>query len=61
MAERNAGRPWTTTEDRLLTEAVHEFGETDQWKTIAVRVPGRTNKACRKVAHSNVIGITKDF
>jgi hypothetical protein len=48
MTERNVGRPWTAHEDRLLTEAVHHYGENDNWKAIAVTVPGRTNKACRK-------------
>ncbi|KAI0274883.1 Homeodomain-like protein [Gloeopeniophorella convolvens] len=48
MAERITGRPWTAYEDLLLSRAVAEFeGEAD-WKTIAERVPGRTNKACRK-------------
>jgi len=49
MAERITGRPWSAYEDLLLSKAVAEFdGETD-WKTIAQHVPGRTNKACRKV------------
>ncbi|EIN13381.1 hypothetical protein PUNSTDRAFT_129070 [Punctularia strigosozonata HHB-11173 SS5] len=42
------GRPWTTEEDELLKQAVAVHGETDMWKTIALSVPGRTNKACRK-------------
>ena len=46
----NIGRPWTPREDALLTEAVLKYGEnTEKWKTIALFVPGRTNKACRKV------------
>jgi hypothetical protein len=48
MTER-VGRPWTTDEDGLLKQAVAVHGETDMWKTIALSVPGRTNKACRKV------------
>ncbi|PFH50771.1 hypothetical protein AMATHDRAFT_3627 [Amanita thiersii Skay4041] len=48
LAERNLGRPWTDEEDRLLTDAVKIHGERDRWKTIALSVPGRTNKACRK-------------
>ncbi|KAI0047821.1 hypothetical protein FA95DRAFT_1605769 [Auriscalpium vulgare] len=48
MAERNTGRPWTTPEDDLLRHAVETAGENADWKTIALRVPGRTNKACRK-------------
>ncbi|KAF9458340.1 hypothetical protein BDZ94DRAFT_1270889 [Collybia nuda] len=48
MAERNLGRPWTDEEDTLLTAAVKVHGEQDNWKTVALSVPGRTNKACRK-------------
>jgi hypothetical protein len=32
-----------------LTTAVKLHGEQDNWKTIALSVPGRSNKACRKV------------
>jgi hypothetical protein len=45
----HTGTPWTADEDRLLTQAVAIHGEADQWKMIALCVPGRTNKACRKV------------
>jgi hypothetical protein len=45
----HTGRPWTAAEDHLLTQAVALHGEADQWKAIALCVPGRTNKACRKV------------
>lgn len=47
--ERAFGRPWSTDEDNLLKQAVAVHGENDNWKTIALSVPGRTNKACRKV------------
>lgn len=47
--ERAVGRPWTTDEDTLLRQAVATHGENDQWKAVALSVPGRTNKACRKV------------
>ena len=47
--ERGVGKPWTPEEDKLLTQAVAIHGEVDNWKTIALSVPGRTNKACRKV------------
>ncbi|KAI5119921.1 hypothetical protein M0805_000886 [Coniferiporia weirii] len=48
-AQGNLGRPWTPYEDKLLTDAVRIYGEnTEKWKTIALSVPGRTNKACRK-------------
>jgi hypothetical protein len=49
MTERNQGRPWTAREDHLLTQAVALHGENDNWKMIALAVPQRTNKACRKV------------
>lgn len=35
--------------DQLLKDAVAEHGEHDNWKNIALCIPGRTNKACRKV------------
>ena len=45
------GRPWTPEEDEKLINAVHVHGDnTEKWKTIASAVPGRTNKACRKVS-----------
>jgi hypothetical protein len=49
-AERIVGRPWNTYEDDLLKQAVAIHGENDKWKTVALSVPGRTNKACRKVS-----------
>ena len=49
MAERNIGRPWSAQEDHLLINAVNQHGPGDNWKVIALAVPGRTNKACRKV------------
>lgn len=48
MAERNISRPWSEEEDALLRAGVAEHGEIDNWKTIALTIPGRTNKACRK-------------
>lgn len=55
MAARNAGRPWTSEEDAQLIQAVQTHGDNDDWRTadwrtIANSVPGRTNKACRKVS-----------
>ena len=49
MADRNIGKPWSPHEDKLLTQAIAVHGEVDKWKIIALSVPGRTNKACRKV------------
>ncbi|KDR84868.1 hypothetical protein GALMADRAFT_217949 [Galerina marginata CBS 339.88] len=48
MAERIVSRPWSEEEDLLLRQAVAHYGENDNWKTIALSIPGRTNKACRK-------------
>ncbi|KAJ7655235.1 hypothetical protein DFH06DRAFT_1201998 [Mycena polygramma] len=39
---------WTPREDELLIRAVANFGDHDNWKIVALAVPGRTNKACRK-------------
>ncbi|KAK7064591.1 transcriptional activator Myb [Favolaschia claudopus] len=39
---------WTAQEDAQLTAAVRNFGDTENWKTVALAVPGRSNKACRK-------------
>lgn len=50
MKERGVGTPWTAEEDNLLRHAVALHGECDNWKQVAVFVPGRTNKACRKVS-----------
>jgi hypothetical protein len=40
----------TVTEDVLLTAAVKLHGEQDNWKNIALSVPGRMNKACTSVS-----------
>lgn len=53
MSQDRVGKPWTKEEDELLTQAVAVHGEVDNWKTIALSVPGRTNKACRKVGSMN--------
>ncbi|KAJ1896224.1 hypothetical protein LPJ66_004123, partial [Kickxella alabastrina] len=40
---------WTTEEDRLLRVGVRVYGpNTESWPRIAMLVPGRTNKSCRK-------------
>ncbi|KAF9243835.1 hypothetical protein BU15DRAFT_42731 [Melanogaster broomeanus] len=52
MAERTIARPWTAKEDELLANAVVIHGEVDNWKAVALSVPGRTNKACRKASRS---------
>lgn len=49
MTENRVGQPWTPYEDNLLIQAVAIHGENDNWKNVALCVPGRTNKACRKV------------
>jgi hypothetical protein len=50
MLERSVGRPWSAQEDDLLANAVVLHGEVDNWKAVALSVPGRTNKACRKAS-----------
>jgi hypothetical protein len=49
MTEKCVGKPWSPQEDELLKAAVALHGEQDNWKAVAEFVPGRTNKACRKV------------
>lgn len=49
MKEKKSGTPWTPEEDTLLRNAVAIYSDTDNWKAVAGQVPGRTNKACRKV------------
>lgn len=49
MTEKCVSKPWTKHEDDLLRQAVAALGENDNWKNVALYVPGRTNKACRKV------------
>ncbi|KAJ2697040.1 hypothetical protein H4218_004213 [Coemansia sp. IMI 209128] len=40
---------WTREEDRLLMVGVRVYGpNTESWPRIAMLVPGRTNKSCRK-------------
>ncbi|KAJ2607846.1 hypothetical protein H4S08_004677 [Coemansia sp. RSA 1365] len=40
---------WTPEEDRLLMVGVRVYGpNTESWPRIAMLVPGRTNKSCRK-------------
>lgn len=50
MTKRAIGRPWTAYEDELLASAVAVHGQVDNWKAVALSVPGRTNKACRKAS-----------
>ena len=52
--ERSVSRPWTVQEDELLIRAVADHGENDNWKEVAMCIPGRTNEACRKVSGSVV-------
>lgn len=51
MVDKVVGRPWTAEEDNLLVQAVAIHGQNDNWKQVALAVPGRTNKACRKVGY----------
>lgn len=47
--EKAVSRPWSQLEDDLLRIAVSRHGVQDNWKAVADDVPGRNNKACRKV------------
>lgn len=58
MTEKTAVRPWTAEEDELLLKAVTGKAS-DNWKDIAAFVPGRTNKACRKVSSSSCAMISQ--
>lgn len=43
-------RPWSVHEDSLLRDAVAQHGDgPGVWKLVSDAVPGRSNKACRKV------------
>ena len=50
MTERAVGRPWSAREDQLLAAAIAVHGQVDNWKAVALSVPGRSNKACRKAS-----------
>jgi hypothetical protein len=54
----HTGTPWSAEEDKLLIQAVSIHGEVDQWKAIAFFIPGRTNKACRKVSSTFKLDMT---
>ncbi|KAK8826911.1 hypothetical protein WA577_007414, partial [Blastocystis sp. JDR] len=45
--------PWEPEEDRLLLELVGQLG--DNWKEIALRIPGRSGAKCRE-RYTNYIG-----
>ncbi|KAF2262159.1 hypothetical protein CC78DRAFT_324651 [Lojkania enalia] len=52
-------RKWTITEDQRLREEVEaqmSGGEVKDWCKIAARIPGRTNKDCRKRWTNSVAG-----
>lgn len=44
--EWSVRKAWTVKEDQLLADTVKLHGP-GKWRTIAVQVPGRTNKQCR--------------
>ena len=53
LRSRVVVRPWSEEEDDGLRRGVAKYGVIEQWKVIAAEfVPGRTNKACRKVVFS---------
>ncbi|KAF1968103.1 hypothetical protein BU23DRAFT_270004 [Bimuria novae-zelandiae CBS 107.79] len=52
-------RKWTVAEDHRLREEVETQmveGEVKDWCRIAAKLPGRTNKDCRKRWHNSVAG-----
>lgn len=52
-------RKWTVAEDQRLREEVETQmveGEVKDWCRIAAKLPGRTNKDCRKRWHNSVAG-----
>ncbi|KAK3201461.1 hypothetical protein GRF29_185g1026171 [Pseudopithomyces chartarum] len=52
-------RKWTVAEDQRLREEVEAQmveGEVKDWCRIAAKLPGRTNKDCRKRWHNSVAG-----
>jgi len=48
-------------QDALLRQAVAQHGENDNWKIIATSIPGRSNKACRKVSDFSLLSDIEYF
>ncbi|KAH7304211.1 hypothetical protein B0I35DRAFT_153551 [Stachybotrys elegans] len=60
--KRKAQRRWTEEEDRILYEQAQNYttrGKAKDWHRIATKLPGRTNKDCRKRWINNVCGSLK--
>lgn len=57
MGEKLVTRPWTQKDDDLLRDAVAKYGMQDNWQAVASEVPGRDNKACRKVGYHNFYSV----
>ena len=55
MQEKGTSRAWTQEEDDLLVQVMNRNGGFENWKEVATLIPGRTNKACRKVCLSAVL------
>ncbi|KAE8356816.1 Homeodomain-like protein [Aspergillus coremiiformis] len=54
-----APQKWTPGEDKLLCREVHNQlteGRVRDWRSIATKIPGRTNKDCRKRWHNVLSG-----
>lgn len=54
-----APQKWTPEEDKLLCREVHSQlteGRVRDWRSIATKIPGRTNKDCRKRWHNVLSG-----
>ncbi|KAJ6051938.1 hypothetical protein N7460_002472 [Penicillium canescens] len=55
-----AARKWTPDEDNLLSREVHTQlaeGKVKDWRVIADKISGRTNKDCRKRWHNALSGV----
>ncbi|KAH9894574.1 hypothetical protein F4778DRAFT_747487 [Xylariomycetidae sp. FL2044] len=58
-AERRIPKRWTEAEDSILyKEACSQLtaGEIKDWSRVAAKIPGRTNKDCRKRWVNKVCG-----
>ncbi|KAL7622059.1 hypothetical protein AAE478_007560 [Parahypoxylon ruwenzoriense] len=57
--ERKAPKRWTEEEDNILHNETQKQGSIKDWHRIAAKLPGRTNKDCRKRWVNKVCGSLK--
>ncbi|KAI5926693.1 Homeodomain-like protein [Camillea tinctor] len=57
--ERRVPKRWTDEEDKILRDEAQKQGNMKDWNKIAVKLPGRTNKDCRKRWVNKVCGSLK--